>query len=91
MLPKLIGDLYGKTNFAKLLLSTYVECRNKTKKTQCFFCRFSVINFLFQPFFLFCIFCFTRTPSDRARQSGLDEIFRAVRDDDCLRFHCEAT
>ncbi|XP_055634326.1 uncharacterized protein LOC129774586 [Toxorhynchites rutilus septentrionalis] len=31
------------------------------------------------------------TPTERARQSGLDEIFRAVKDDDCSRFRCEST
>ncbi|XP_055548595.1 uncharacterized protein LOC129732105 [Wyeomyia smithii] len=31
------------------------------------------------------------TPSDRARQSGLEEIFRAAKDNDCSRFRCENT
>ncbi|XP_062554497.1 uncharacterized protein LOC134219693 [Armigeres subalbatus] len=31
------------------------------------------------------------TPADQASQSGLEEIFRAVKDDDCSRFHCEST
>ncbi|XP_058817870.1 uncharacterized protein LOC131681177 [Topomyia yanbarensis] len=31
------------------------------------------------------------TPSDRARQSGLEELFRAIKDNDCSRFRCENT